>query len=78
VATDVARGAADVLAASTDWRAAVARFDATLRAPRRLNPGTTADLVAAALYILLRDGRLPHERIASELSPIPLPFSMPT
>jgi triphosphoribosyl-dephospho-CoA synthase len=40
------------------WLAAVADFDASLRGPRRLNPGTTADLVAAALYILLRDGRL--------------------
>ena len=33
-------------------------FDRFLRAPRRLNPGTTADLTAAALYILLREGRL--------------------
>jgi len=45
-------------ATDPDWLAAVAAFDASLRGPRRLNPGTTADLVAAALYILLRDGRL--------------------
>jgi triphosphoribosyl-dephospho-CoA synthase len=45
-------------AAAPDWLAAIAEFDSSLRAPRRLNPGTTADLVAAALYILLRDGRL--------------------
>jgi triphosphoribosyl-dephospho-CoA synthase len=45
-------------AADPDWVAALAAFDASLRAPRRLNPGTTADVVAAALYILLRDGRL--------------------
>ena len=45
-------------AADPDWLAAVAAFDASLRSPRRLNPGTTADLVAAALYILLRDGHL--------------------
>jgi triphosphoribosyl-dephospho-CoA synthase len=45
-------------AADPDWLAALAAFDTSLRAPRRLNPGTTADLVAAALYILLRDGRL--------------------
>ncbi|MFM7412540.1 MAG: triphosphoribosyl-dephospho-CoA synthase [Planctomycetota bacterium] len=38
--------------------AAIAVFDAGLRAPARLNPGTTADIVAAALYILLRSGRL--------------------
>jgi triphosphoribosyl-dephospho-CoA synthase len=45
-------------AADPDWLAALADFDASLRSPRRLNPGTTADLIAAALYILLRDGRL--------------------
>jgi len=45
-------------AAAPAWLAAIADFDAWLRAPRRLNPGTTADLIAAALYILLRDGRL--------------------
>ena len=36
-----------------DWTTAVARFDHSLRVPRRLNPGTTADLIAAALYIHL-------------------------
>ncbi|MFM7137926.1 MAG: triphosphoribosyl-dephospho-CoA synthase [Planctomycetota bacterium] len=50
--------AAPVAAAAPEWLAAIADFDASLRTPRRLNPGTTADLVAAALYILLRDGRL--------------------
>lgn len=78
VAADVSRGAADVLAAGSGWRDAVARFDATLRAPRRLNPGTTADLVAAALYILVRDGRLPHERIARTTSCIPSPSPTPS
>jgi triphosphoribosyl-dephospho-CoA synthase len=39
--------------------AQIAGFDRFLRSPRRLNPGTTADLTAAALYILLRGGRLP-------------------
>lgn len=38
--------------------AARAAFDTSLRAPRRLNPGTTADIVAAALYIQLRAGRI--------------------
>jgi len=33
-------------------------FDRELRSPKRINPGTTADLCATALYILLRDGRL--------------------
>jgi triphosphoribosyl-dephospho-CoA synthase len=77
VAADVSRGAADVLATDTTWREAAARFDATLRVPRRLNPGTTADLVAAALYILLCDRRLPHDRLDSAMSPIPLPSAMP-
>lgn len=58
VAADVSRRAAAVLAAGPDWRSAAAAFDRSLRAPRRLNPGTTADLLAAALYILLREGRI--------------------
>jgi triphosphoribosyl-dephospho-CoA synthase len=38
---------------------AVADFDRWLRADgHRRNPGTTADLVAAALFVLLREGRL--------------------
>jgi triphosphoribosyl-dephospho-CoA synthase len=65
-AADVSRRAADVLAAGADWRAAAARFDAWLRAPRRINPGTTADLVAAAVYILLLEGRLPHGIVWAE------------
>lgn len=73
-ANEVSRHAADVLAAGEGWRAAAAHLDATLRAPRRLNPGTTADLVAAALYILLREGRLPHDRIDLSLSISP-PFA---
>ncbi|MFM8892301.1 MAG: triphosphoribosyl-dephospho-CoA synthase, partial [Planctomycetia bacterium] len=53
-AAEVSRRAAHVLAGSLP----IDRFDRFLRAPRRLNPGTTADLTAAALYILLREGRL--------------------
>ncbi|MFM8734741.1 MAG: triphosphoribosyl-dephospho-CoA synthase [Pirellulales bacterium] len=58
-AGEVSAGAAAVLALPAGERAGpLAAFDRSLRAPRRLNPGTTADLVAAALYILLREGRL--------------------
>jgi triphosphoribosyl-dephospho-CoA synthase len=62
-ARDVSRRAADVLSAGwPDRPAAVemcATFDDWLRAPsRRLNPGTTADLVTAALYAALRDGTI--------------------
>lgn len=58
-AAEVSARAAAVLEAPADrWPAAVAGLDAALRHPRRLNPGTTADIVAAAVYILLRDGRL--------------------
>ncbi|MFM8706513.1 MAG: triphosphoribosyl-dephospho-CoA synthase, partial [Planctomycetia bacterium] len=39
----------------------IADFDRFLSSPRRLNPGTTADLTAAGLYILLRAGRLPAD-----------------
>jgi triphosphoribosyl-dephospho-CoA synthase len=55
VAVDVAARAAEVLAAGAAWPDAAANFDRSLRSPVRVNPGTTADLVAAALYILLRD-----------------------
>lgn len=58
VAADVARRARAVLAAGADWRPAAAAFDHALRFPKRVNPGTTADLLAAALYILLREGRI--------------------
>lgn len=58
-AADVSAGAAAILRLPDAARpAAIAAFDAALRVPRRLNPGTTADLVAAALYILVRGGRL--------------------
>lgn len=58
-AAEISARAAAVLEAPADrWPAAVAGLDAALRHPRRLNPGTTADIVAAALYILLHDGRL--------------------
>jgi triphosphoribosyl-dephospho-CoA synthase len=58
-AREVTAGAAAILRLPPAERpAAVAAFDASLRSPRRLNPGTTADIVAAALYILLRSGDL--------------------
>lgn len=58
--------------ATRSWLVALADFDASLRMPRRLNPGTTADLVAAALYILLWDGRL-----AAPLGPTPSRIDSP-
>ena len=59
VAGEVSRGAADVLRAGADnWKMAVAAFDRSLRVPLKINPGTTADLVATALFILLWEGRL--------------------
>jgi triphosphoribosyl-dephospho-CoA synthase len=63
VAIDVSRRAA----AARGSPEAIAEFDRFLRSPvpppaggppRHINPGTTADLTAAALYILLRSGRL--------------------
>jgi len=58
VAAEVSSRAAAVLAAAQPgWLEAAAAFDAWLRAGR-VNPGTTADLVAAALYILATTGRL--------------------
>lgn len=58
IAAAVSRAAGAVLAAGADWRQAAAAFDRALRVPRRVNPGTTADLLAAALYILLREERI--------------------
>jgi triphosphoribosyl-dephospho-CoA synthase len=60
-ALQVSARAADLVALENqpEWTDALAAFDTSLRSPRRLNPGTTADIVAAALYILLRDDRLP-------------------
>jgi triphosphoribosyl-dephospho-CoA synthase len=60
VAAHVSARAATVLAAGDDWRAEAAAFDRELRSsgtdnPGTVNPGSTADLVAAAVYILLRD-----------------------
>lgn len=64
VAQQTASLAARVLEAGTpgdeDYHAALADFDFWLRADHhRRNPGTTADLIAAALFALLRDGELP-------------------
>lgn len=54
-AATISARAAGVLAAPPAARAgAIAAFDRSLRDPVRLNPGTSADLVATALYILLR------------------------
>jgi triphosphoribosyl-dephospho-CoA synthetase len=54
VAIEVSQRAATALARPQ----MIPEFDLSLRSPRRLNPGTTADLTAAALYILFRSGRL--------------------
>ena len=54
VAVEVSRRASVALAQPQT----IPEFDRFLRSPRRLNPGTTADLTAAALYILVRSGRL--------------------
>lgn len=59
IAALVSAAAAEMPPAGDPGRpAALARFDRMLRIPARRNPGTTADLVAAALYILFRTGRV--------------------
>jgi triphosphoribosyl-dephospho-CoA synthase len=62
-AARVSAGARDVLAAggvrSAAGRRALRSFDATLREPgNALNPGTTADLVTATLFVALVEGML--------------------
>ncbi|MBA3483180.1 MAG: triphosphoribosyl-dephospho-CoA synthase [Pirellulales bacterium] len=63
VATQVSAGAATVLAAlphgEDAYHASRAEFDFWLRAEgNRRNPGTSADLIAAALFTLLREQRI--------------------
>jgi triphosphoribosyl-dephospho-CoA synthase len=63
VADESCRRAAQVLSAGAPgeelYQQALLEFDAWLRADgHRRNPGTTADLVAAGLFVLLREGRL--------------------
>jgi triphosphoribosyl-dephospho-CoA synthase len=63
VARESQQRAGQVLAAGMPNEAAydqaLSEFDAWLRANgHRRNPGTTADLIAAGLFVLLRDGRL--------------------
>jgi triphosphoribosyl-dephospho-CoA synthase len=64
---DVANAASSMAAAALKARAggaeaygnAIAEFDFWLRADgHRRNPGTSADIVAAALFVLLREGRM--------------------
>lgn len=75
-AAEVARTAARVAALPrATWHDAAAAFDRALRLPRRVNPGTTADLCAAALYVVLRDGRL-HARLGGPGTG-PAPRSLP-
>ncbi len=66
VARRVSRGAARVLAAgergSVERRTELAHFDRSLRDPRNLlNPGTTADLTAAALFVRLLERDLSEQ-----------------
>jgi triphosphoribosyl-dephospho-CoA synthase len=57
VAAEAARRAGEALHVGGD---ALAEFDAWLRADgRRRNPGTTADLITAGLFVLLRQGQIP-------------------
>lgn len=63
VAAESRDRAASVVAAGlpgdATYETAVAEFDAWLRADgHRRNPGTTADLIAAGLFVLLREGRV--------------------
>jgi triphosphoribosyl-dephospho-CoA synthase len=60
VSVDAAAVAAAGGVRTEEGRAALERFDASLRGPRnRLNPGTTADLVAATLFVALLEGIAP-------------------
>ena len=65
------RRAAEVLAAGWPERARprlLRAIDLAARPWRRLNPGTTADLVTAALFAALRDGTIQLPRPAGPAS----------
>ena len=69
MAREVSGAAASVLdaAASGDdvYQAVLADFDFWLRSDgHRRNPGTTADLIAAALFVLLRERQI---KLASDV-----------
>ncbi len=66
MAVESQRQARDVLDESLDFAA----FDAWLRDDgHRRNPGTSADLIAAGLFVLLRDERIdPYQKWAGPLS----------
>jgi triphosphoribosyl-dephospho-CoA synthase len=71
VAAEVSRRARRIVDVQADpmvWQPEVARFDHWLRQPMDAprNPGTTADLVTAALFVALRRGIIPL--------PFPHPF----
>jgi triphosphoribosyl-dephospho-CoA synthase len=68
-AAGVSEGAREVLAAggvrTAAGRRALRSFDASLREPgNALNPGTTADLVTATVFVALVEGMLPRRRTA--------------
>ena len=72
-AADVSRRAGGILAQTTPGRvvmsSACREFDHWLRWPRGpLNPGTTADLITAALFAALRDGTIELPRLAGPAS----------
>lgn len=72
IACEASRRASETIAAGwpdrPEGQAAFTRLDAWLRADgHRRNPGATADLVAATLYVALRDGSLT----------MPLPTGLP-
>ena len=73
VAVEVSRRASAALAHPET----IPEFDLFLRSPRRLNPGTSADLIAAAVYILVRSGRLLADFSPTPSPPLPPPPARP-
>jgi len=65
VAEEVSSQAARVLACGEGWWEAARSLDIELRRHPRRNPGTTADLVAAGLFTMLRGGWRPQTLTAS-------------
>ena len=66
---------ARIVLQSADFKTSLAELDNWLRATgNRRNPGTTADLIAAALFVALRDGFIPTPEVSTITEKVPPRF----
>ncbi|GAC1340080.1 MAG: triphosphoribosyl-dephospho-CoA synthase [Isosphaeraceae bacterium] len=74
IAREASQKAAEVLSRPDRFDSALEEFDAWLRLDGHArNPGTTADLIAAALFVALRDGTIELPGLAGRFGRFTLP-----